>query len=142
MLNALVYESQADPRLTDAELEVILIGSRVRNARRDITGALLKRDVRILQMIEGPTDTIARTFEAIAASPLHRDVRVLHRASGLERVFDRWHMGFFDFQSLHGRGASTATWVDTLPQLQTDAAKNPVLATLLERWAEITSDVR
>ncbi|WP_166636930.1 BLUF domain-containing protein [Cognatilysobacter terrigena] len=142
MLDALVYESHADPRLTDAELEVILIGSRVRNARRGITGALLKRDVRIVQMIEGPADEIDRTFAAIAASPFHRHVQVLRRASGLERIFDRWHMGFFDFQSLHVRGATTATWIDTLPELQAHAATNPVLATLLERWTEITSDVR
>ena len=49
MIDALLYESRADERLTDAELEVILIGSRLRNARRGITGALLRDGDRIVQ---------------------------------------------------------------------------------------------
>ncbi|WP_407908521.1 BLUF domain-containing protein [Lysobacter claricitrinus] len=139
MLDTLVYESRADARLTDAELEVILIGSRVRNGRRGITGALLKRDARILQLIEGPTAEIERTFAAIAASPLHHDVRVLRRETGLDRVFDRWHMGFYDFQTLHGRSDSTDAWLRALPALQVQASTNPVLAVLLERWNEVSN---
>jgi hypothetical protein len=47
MLQALLYESRADARLTDAELEVVLIGSRVRNARRGITGAMVAPNSRV-----------------------------------------------------------------------------------------------
>ena len=139
MLDALVYESHADPSLTDTELEVILIGSRVRNARRGITGALLKRDTRILLLPDGPGLDVERTCAASAASPFHDHVRVLHRANGLDRVFDRWHMGFFDYQSLHARAAGTNAWLDTLPQLDAQARANPVLAALLERWKAITA---
>ncbi|MGY4514658.1 BLUF domain-containing protein [Lysobacter sp. HA18] len=140
MLTALVYESRADAALTDAELDVILIGSRVRNARRGITGALLKRGACILQMLEGPPDEVERTLAAIAASPLHHDVRVLQRATPVERVFDRWHMGFHAFQTLHHRSASTDEWLDVLPDVESQAQSNPVLATLLQRWSEVSND--
>jgi hypothetical protein len=132
-MHALLYESRADERLTDAELEVILIGSRVRNARRGITGALLKRDDRIVQYLEGEADALDRTFAAIAASPLHRDVTVLARADGVARVFDRWHMGFHGFHAQHSRAASTDEWTDSRALLH-DAPANPALERLLACW--------
>lgn len=138
MLDTLAYESRATEALTDAELEVVLIGSRVRNARRGVTGVLLKRDDRILQLLEGPPDAVERTFAAIAASPLHRHVRVLARGPAAQRVFDRWHMGFCDFQSLHGRAASTDAWHEVLPTVREQAAGHPVVDALLARWDDVT----
>jgi hypothetical protein len=132
-MHALVYESRADERLTDAELEVILIGSRVRNARRGITGVLLKHEDCIVQYLEGEADAIERTFTAIAASPLHHDLRVLARADDVERVFDRWHMGFHGFHALHRRAASTGEWLESLALLR-DAPVHPALAALVARW--------
>jgi hypothetical protein len=136
MLQALLYESRADARLTDTELEVILIGSRVRNARRGITGALLKRDACIVQYLEGEAAVLDRTFAAIAASPLHHDVTVIQRAANVARVFDRWHMGFHGFHADHRRAASTGEWLDSLQALHEGQAKNPALDRLVARWAE------
>jgi hypothetical protein len=133
MLQALLYESRADARLTDAELEVILIGSRVRNARRGITGALLKRDARIVQYLEGEAAALDRTFAAIAASPLHHDVTVLERAGGVARVFDRWHMGFHGFHAQHSRATATEEWLDSLAMLR-EAPRNAALDRLVARW--------
>jgi len=138
-MHALLYESRADERLTDGELEVILIGSRVRNARRGLTGVLVKRGARILQYLEGPADTLERTFGAIAASPLHGDVHVLARAEGVERVFDRWHMGFCDAQSRADRTDATQAFIDARPTGAAVAA-NPVLAQLFAQWDALTAD--
>lgn len=141
MIDALVYESRADDRLNDAELEVLLVASRVRNARRGLTGVLVKRDGRVLQYLEGPTDALQRTFDAIAASPLHHDVRVLARAGGVERAFDRWHMGFCDVQSRAERTDATAAFVDARPD-PAAAAANPALACLLARWDALAGGAR
>lgn len=139
MLNALVYQSHTNDALSEAELEVILVGSRVRNARRGLTGVLIKRDGTIVQYLEGPPDMLERTFEAIAASPLHRDVHVLARAENVERVFDRWHMGFCELQSRVERSDATSEWVDARPDARA-AERNPAIARLLERWDAMMGD--
>ena len=133
-MHALVYESRADERLTDTEIEVILIGSRVRNARRGITGALLKRDARIVQYLEGDPATLERTFAAIAASPLHHDVSVLDRADVVQRVFDRWHMGFHGFHASHHRATSTGEWLESLDALRNAHPANAPLDRLVACW--------
>ena len=137
-MHALVYQSRADERLTDTELEVILIGSRVRNARRGITGVLLKHGDRIVQYLEGERAAIDRTFDAIAGSPLHREVTVVERADGVVRAFDRWHMGFHGFQSQHSRAASTGEWLDSLALLR-QAPPNPALDRLVAQWDAFTA---
>jgi hypothetical protein len=134
MLQALVYESRADARLTDAELEVVLIGSRVRNARRGITGVLLKRGDRIAQYLEGEPAAIERTFAAITASTLHHDVSVLDRIDGVTRIFDRWHMGFHGFHADHRRAASTDEWLDSLQGVRAGQGTNPALDRLVACW--------
>ena len=138
MLDTLVYESRAAEALTDTELEVVLIGSRVRNARRGVTGVLLKRDRHILQLLEGPSEAVERTFAAIAASPLHGDVAVLARGPAPTRVFDTWHMGFCDFQALHVRSLSTDAWLDVMPAVRARAGGHPAVGALLARWSELT----
>jgi hypothetical protein len=135
-MHALLYESRAEPRLTDTELEIVLIGSRVRNARRAITGVLLKQDDRIVQYLEGDADAVSRTFEAISASPLHREVTVLARGDGARRVFDRWHMGFFELHSLAARDRATEAWGQARPDAGDVAADSP-LARLLQRSDEL-----
>ncbi|HZX81048.1 MAG TPA: BLUF domain-containing protein [Lysobacter sp.] len=140
MIDALLYESRADERLSDAELEVILIGSRVRNARRGITGALLRDRDRIVQYLEGEPAAIERTLAAIDASPLHHDLAVIERASGIERAFDRWHMGFRGFHADHRRAASTGEWVDSLAAVRGRTAGNPALARLIALWDEFGGD--
>lgn len=132
-MHALLYESRADERLTDTELEVILIGSRVRNARRGITGVLLKRGERIVQYLEGESAAIDRTFDAIAASSLHREVTLLERVGDVERIFDRWHMGFHGFHADHRRAASTGEWLDSLERLRPGPG-NPALDRLVAFW--------
>lgn len=137
MLDALVYTSRATPALTDAELEVVLLHSRTLNAMRGITGALLKRGDAIVQYLEGEPSQLARTLPAIVHSPLHRDMVVQARASGVARRFDTWHMGFCDFQSRHQRDTATGQWIDALPDAATIEPGNPALARLVVLWHEL-----
>lgn len=134
MIHALVYRSHANASLTDTELELILIRSRVLNEMRGLTGALIKHDREIVQYLEGPAEALDRTFMRIAASPHHEQIEVIDRARGVERQFDTWHMGFVEFQRQHARSSATAQWVDRLPGVRNAGAHNPPLAALVERW--------
>lgn len=142
MIDALVYRSRACPSLTETELELILIRSRVLNGMRGITGALIKQGGEIVQYLEGPREAIDRTLARIAASPHHEALEVLARAGGIERQFDTWHMGFVDFQRQHERAASTEHWVDRLPAAREVGACNPLLAVLLEQWDAFRAQAR
>lgn len=133
-MHALLYTSTARPELTDTELELILVKSRALNAVRGITGALLKRGERIVQYLEGEPAALERTFARILASPLHHQVTVVERAENVERVFDRWHMGFREFQPLHSRSTSTDDWERTLAGMREGAAANTPARRLLEQW--------
>lgn len=134
MIDALVYRSVAKPSLTDTELELILIRSRVLNEMRGLTGALIKHDHDIVQYLEGPADALDRTFARISASPYHERIEVLARAPVVERQFDIWHMGFVEFQRQHERSSATAEWVDWLPGVRDAAGRNQPLAVLIEHW--------
>lgn len=139
MLHALIYTSQAEPAFTDAELELVLIKSRALNSMRGITGALLKRDRHIVQYLEGAPEAIERTFARIVASPLHRDVAVVARTDDVPRIFDRWHMGFRDFQPLHSRGESTEEWEGVLDHVRRAATDNAPARRLLEQWDSLAA---
>lgn len=136
-LDALTYRSEGTALLTEAEFELVLVRSRALNAMRGLTGVLVSCDAVIVQYLEGPTAALARTFRAIEASPLHRDVRVLARAEGVERRFDRWHMGFARFQRMHSRSEETAEWLAILALLRADPHGNPAFAALLDGWDAI-----
>lgn len=134
MTDALVYRSRARPSLTDTELELVLIRSRVLNEMRGLTGALIKHGRQIVQYLKGPAEALDRTFVRIAASPHHDKVEVLAHARGVERHFDTWHMGFVEFQRRHERSSATAEWIDRLPAVREASTHNRPLAALLERW--------
>lgn len=137
MLDALIYTSRALPELTDTELELVLIKSRVRNAARGVTGALLKRGAHIVQYLEGDPEALDATLARIAASPLHADVAVEARIPADRRVFDGWHMGFAGFQALHGRATATDELERLWPGVER-AAGNAPAQRLAAYWRDMS----
>ena len=53
MLSHVVYVSTASEPMDDEDLAELLAQSRERNARNDITGMLLYKDSRFIQLLEG-----------------------------------------------------------------------------------------
>ncbi|MFC0676746.1 BLUF domain-containing protein [Lysobacter korlensis] len=137
MLDAIVYTSRATEALTDTELELVLLRSRTLNAARGLTGALLKRGDTIVQYLEGEPEALGRTFARIAQSPLHQDVNTVARATGVDRHFTTWHMGFRDFQRHHLRDASTTEWIAAVPAIEDVEPGNAALVRLVELWHEL-----
>lgn len=91
---SLVYVSRATDLLDDEALESILLHARERNTELGITGILVYRGGRFVQMLEGPADAVEATLERIRDDPRHQDVVELDRNETGTRWFPDWSMAF------------------------------------------------
>jgi hypothetical protein len=102
-----VYTSTATRDLTDDDLAELLRQCVRNNERSGLTGMLLHRDGRFMQVLEGPDDAVRDVFAVIAADDRHAEVRLLLDESITERAFPAWKMAFRTVddetvRSLHG----------------------------------------
>lgn len=98
----LIYVSIASGELTEQQLVELLEVSRANNVRDEITGMLLYKDSRFMQMLEGPEKAVCATYARIARDSRHHDVTILLEGPTEDRDFDDWSMGF---QALDGEAA-------------------------------------
>ncbi|MBA3883061.1 MAG: BLUF domain-containing protein [Chthoniobacterales bacterium] len=92
----LIYVSIASDPLGNERLLDILRASRENNSRNDITGLLLYKERRFMQILEGPETLVCATYARILGDPRHREVTVLLKGGTAERDFADWAMGFQD----------------------------------------------
>ncbi|WP_440709938.1 BLUF domain-containing protein [Herbiconiux sp. YIM B11900] len=93
-LLSVVYTSTASSPFSDAELAALLTVSRRNNARSGLTGMLLYRAGRFLQVLEGPEEAVRRLMDRIGSDSGHHSVRVLLDEQVASRQFPEWTMGF------------------------------------------------
>ena len=93
-LYVLVYRSHSlvPAAHADAELANILRGARAKNAKLDITGALMLYDNWFAQVLEGPEHAVVGLFDRIKADKRHNGVEVLDQGVTPARTFERWAM--------------------------------------------------
>lgn len=91
---SVVYTSVATGTFDDADLATLLMNSRSTNRRLGITGLLLHRDGRFLQILEGPDEVVRERLRLIEADPRHHDVAVLVEDEVDELRFPTWSMGY------------------------------------------------
>lgn len=87
----LIYRSQPFGFDT-AMLAGILSAARRNNPQWGITGALICRHDVYLQLIEGPSDSIAALYSRILQDDRHLEVRLLLQEDMGERLFPAWAM--------------------------------------------------
>ena len=104
------YSSVATVPFSDQDLDGLLDVSRTSNAARGLTGMLLYRDGRFMQVLEGPEDAVRSTLVRIAADPRHSGVWTLATETIEERAFPDWTMGYrtLTADSLDGAPGSAA----------------------------------
>ena len=90
----LIYVSVANGDLSEHELVDLLTVSRENNTRDEITGMLLYKDGRFMQLLEGPESAVCATYARIARDLRHRDITILLEGELAERDFSDWSMGF------------------------------------------------
>ena len=91
---SLTYISTASTSFSDGDLATLLMNSRANNRRLGLTGYLMHKQGRFIQVLEGPEDTVQQRYALIAADPRHTDTSVLARETITERRFGSWTMGY------------------------------------------------
>ncbi len=89
-----VYASVATREFSRDQLDDLLRQSRRNNGASDVTGMLLYRDGRFIQVLEGPEKTVRDLLAVIKADTRHEKVRVLLEEHLTERTFADWTMGY------------------------------------------------
>ncbi|MEO9820901.1 MAG: BLUF domain-containing protein [Paracoccaceae bacterium] len=78
----------------DRELiEKILRVSRKNNERDNITGFLILHENKIMQLLEGPEDTVTACVKRIAGDPRHSTTGRIMKSVATQRAFKGWSMG-------------------------------------------------
>lgn len=90
----LIYLSSLSDRKYEHEIGNILESSVRRNGEDGITGMLLYANGNFLQVLEGESAAVDRTFQRICADPRHEDIVELIRLPVEERDFPQWSMGY------------------------------------------------
>ncbi len=93
-LTSLVYMSVAVDEMTDDQLVAMLREARLRNDALGVSGLLLAKGGRFMQVLEGPAWSVEDRYAAIERDPRHHDVRSVSRETIETRRFDGWSMAF------------------------------------------------
>lgn len=103
MLVSIVYMSRAADDFGDDDLAELLKGSRLRNEAMGISGLLVAKGGRFMQLLEGPAWSVDDRFAAISRDTRHLEITSLIREDIERRRFDGWSMAFrgLDDEDLH-----------------------------------------
>jgi hypothetical protein len=96
----LLYCSQARPEFNKETLDEILLTSRKNNSTAGITGVLVHGGGMFMQVLEGPEQTVLRTYMKILDDKRHTDSRIIHITPVKERLFTNWTMGVVEADPL------------------------------------------
>lgn len=136
-LTSLVYTSTASAPFRESALAHLLQDSRARNAEQEITGMLLYRDERFIQVLEGPARALRGLAEAIKRDSRHHGMRILLEEPLAARRFTDWSMGYRTLQP----GDAPAGFRDSFSDLDADRGDATALRALRELtlWFRVRS---
>lgn len=91
-MHQIIYASEARPGLGPDEIFRIVEQSARNNPSADITGFLIFRGNRFLQLVEGPLMSLETLLTRLADDERHHSLTILSRMQVSERWFPRWRM--------------------------------------------------
>lgn len=94
MTHRLIYSSEAADTVSDADLRMIAMFSRMNNRRQNIAGLLLHHKGYIVQVLEGPKGAVQNLFANIKADSRHKNIKTLMDRPCDQQIFAEWSMGF------------------------------------------------
>ncbi|MEM1173666.1 MAG: BLUF domain-containing protein [Pseudomonadota bacterium] len=118
MLSHLIYVSVATEPLTSEALDELLAVARRNNKARRLTGMLLYKNQRFMQVLEGDDDEIGKLFDVVKQDPRHDRIDILRYEHILYRSFPDWSMAF---QNIDEIDVSRYEGIRELENLQFDA---------------------
>ncbi|MEM1054374.1 MAG: BLUF domain-containing protein [Bacteroidota bacterium] len=119
----LVYASSSPWPLSREDIAAILHVSRSNNARDGLTGVLLYADGSFMQVLEGPPDAVAATYQRIHRDPRHGDVLHMLEQRVEQRSFPEWTMGLVRPDDLSTEDRSAVNTVFELTHPSPDRAR-------------------
>ncbi|PPF33487.1 hypothetical protein C5B93_13740 [Rathayibacter sp. AY1A2] len=131
---SLVYSSRTSAGFTDADLPALLAQCRANNERLGLTGMLLHRDGRFLQVLEGPDAVLRERMAVIAADERHAQLRTLLEEPIRERLFPEWSMAFESAADADAAGLRTS--FDDLDDAEAESPTLPALRELIRFFRE------
>ncbi|WP_338426355.1 BLUF domain-containing protein [Sphingopyxis kveilinensis] len=105
-LLSVIYVSVADPLLSSADIDAILVTARRNNARDALTGALIYNGHNFMQLLEGAADRVDACLAAIREDVRHSGMVEIRRRAIEEREFADWTMLYEP--AFHGHEAEFA----------------------------------
>lgn len=97
----IVYTSTATRQLDSIELAALCDRSENNNRRDEVSGFLLIKSGKYLQVIEGPKEVVEDAFIRIIQDSRHTSVFVLSRRLTTRREFGQWEMACYRSLSEH-----------------------------------------
>ncbi|UFU13394.1 BLUF domain-containing protein [Curtobacterium sp. C1] len=94
MLVSIVYMSRSVTPFDDDALAELLRESRLRNEALGVSGLLVAKGGRFMQLLEGPAWSVDDRFAAISRDRRHDEVKSLIREDIARRRFDGWSMAY------------------------------------------------
>lgn len=100
MGHELIYTSRARQEMSENDLTELLIQSRDKNLRLNITGLLVYGNREFMQLLEGTKQDIFSLYEAIFRDSRHQQVQLLWDGDIDERSFTDWSMAFININNI------------------------------------------
>jgi len=114
-----------------SHLANILMTSRARNTRDDITGALICRADIYLQLLEGPEGKVENAYDRIQEDDRHVEVRLLSKTPVTSRVFPKWAM----------RDDPAKSWMWTQDEVRAGAVENATQADVIAVFERLAKEI-
>jgi len=90
----LLYVSRETCKMDGAQLREILTIARQRNKASNISGMLLYKNGRFMQLLEGPKDAVRSLMDKVILDQRHQDLMILEEDFEDQRQFPDWAMAF------------------------------------------------
>jgi hypothetical protein len=133
-MQSLTYMSTATSPFPPEEIAALLKQSRENNERCGLTGMLLFKEGRFMQVLEGPEEDVRERYAVIAADPRHTDIRTLLDESIEVRRFPHWSMGLPSHAAADLRDAPGFDAFFEAPAGRRSTWNDPSRAQLLLDW--------
>lgn len=92
--HCIIYISEATANLSEPALLTLLQQARAEHQHAQLTGLLVYREGRFLQIMEGPEAPLREFFSRVASDPRHGKLELLADGPKPSPDFQQWHMSF------------------------------------------------
>lgn len=103
-LTRLIYFSKIVPNTTEGDIKKIVETARLKNKKRDITGALFSDNGYFFQCLEGARSEVNSIYINIVHSDKHSDCTLISFTDISKRIFPEWDMGYMPMDNLSAAG--------------------------------------